>query len=335
MKTVLTLAFACLSAAPAFAAAYTIISVREPGHGSVLYGAQRDFLSVEVFYPSPEKPTQVQMGEYLLNVSHIQQHPPPARGHHYLIVLSPGSISSADHHHDLATALGDAGFVVAVPLHTEDNPASASHAGSRVSLMDRTRNLHRIIDYMPSHWPGIDRHKVGAFGFGFGGVSVLALAGGVPDFGRMAEHCATSPDSVECKYIRDRHGDMADTIPLHPIWKRDPRIKAIVVAAPDMSLLFGPASLKGVTAPVQLWRAADDPWVPDIDNTAQLRRELSELAEEHVVAGAGHFSFEAPCHWDYALEHYRWCQDPPGFARAEFHKTFNAAVVDFFRQHLK
>jgi predicted dienelactone hydrolase len=99
--------------------------------------------------------------------------------------------------------------------------------------------------------------------------------------------------------IKQRKGDQLSPPALTTAWTHDPRVKAAVVAAPAVSYLFGPGSLKDVKIPIQLWRAANDDQVPDEWNTSLVRQELPKPPEEHVVTGAGHYAFLPPAarHW--------------------------------------
>src|SRR5262249_57913920 len=127
-----------------------------------------------------------------------------------------------------------------------------------------------------------------------GGFTTLVESGGIPDLNRTRALCATRPTAPECLFIKQRNGDPLRPVTLSPVWTHDQRVKAAVVAAPAVSYLFGPGSLKAVRIPIQLWRASDDDQVPDAWNTALIRRELSRPAKEHVVARAGNYAFPPP-----------------------------------------
>ncbi|MFL6659767.1 MAG: alpha/beta hydrolase family protein, partial [Massilia sp.] len=110
----------------------------------------------------------------------------------------------------------------------------------------------------------------------------------------------------------------------------DPRIKAAVLAAPGMGFTFGEHSLDQVQVPVQLWLAENDDKVSFL---GPLQSALAGKLEEHLVRGAGHLSFLAPCTG--LLRPPALCQDAGDFDRAAFHTSMNASVVTFFDQHLK
>jgi predicted dienelactone hydrolase len=108
---------------------------------------------------------------------------------------------------------------------------------------------------------------------------------------------------------------------------RDPRIKALVVAAPALGFTFDHAGLSGVTIPVQLWRADDDRILPAPFYADAVRAALPRVPEFHPVPNAGYFDFLAPCTDPAARPEL--CESVPGFDRAAFHTAFNAQVVRF------
>ena len=119
------------------------------------------------------------------------------------------------------------------------------------------------------------------------------------------------------------------------IWVHEPRIKAAVVAAPAVGYAFGREGLKGITVPIQLWRAAEDHILPHPDYAEAVRIALPTPPEYHVVENADHFDFLAPCTDILRQVAPVICVSRPGFDRAAFHQTFNAEVVRFFKETLK
>ena len=63
-----------------------------------------------------------------------------------------------------------------------------------------------------------------------------------------------------------------------------------------------------------------------------VRLALPESPDYRVVHRAGHFDFLAPCSVALANLAPVICQSDPGFDRVAFHRTFNAAVVDFLEK---
>lgn len=253
-----------------------------------------------------------------------------------LIVISHGGGASYQAHYDTAVALARAGFVVAAIDQAGDTYYDQSKV---LQLWRRPAQLHRLISYMLGKWPQhrrLDHERVGAFGYSNGGFTVLVAAGGIPDLSRIGPYCRLHPDHDLCTAMRHAGIDPLHP-PVHPpanAWVADPRIKAIVAAAPAFGFTFGPQGLRNVRIPVQLWHAANDRHQPDPYYEAAVRKALPIRPEYRVVPLAGHYDFLPPCDPRLAARVPEICSDPPGFDRAAFHAKFNAGVARFFRAHL-
>jgi|UPI0006858F79 predicted dienelactone hydrolase len=253
-----------------------------------------------------------------------------------LVVISHGNAGGPGSHADLALALSDAGYVVAAPMHPGDNHIDQSAAGTVPWISGRTRQVGIAIDHLLTRWRGsaaIDPGRIGAYGFSAGGATLLASAGARPDLRQIAHHCAETPEFV-CQLFRDGHSPLLDpeAAQLGNNYSHDPRIKALVVAAPGLGFLMGPDALRDVRVPVQLWSGEQDRLVSYASNSKPLRDALGERAQFHSVPGAGHFSFLVPCG---VLGPPALCDDGEGFDRPAFHARMNASVIEFFDQHLK
>jgi predicted dienelactone hydrolase len=284
-------------------------------------------LRLVVWYPSAGVPTRQSVGAFHPNVAIGA----PIEGHRLpLVVISHGTGGSAYSHYDTAIALADAGFVVVSLNHTGDNHADQSRTGSRINLIDRPRQLRRVIDYMLNEWPErarLDADRIGMFGFSLGGFATLVSIGGVPELSRTRQLCLENPSAPDCAFVRSHGGDPLDAEPTSPPnWAHDPRIKAAVIAAPAASYVFGPGSLTKVSVPVQLWAAANDQDAPARWNSDVVEHGLPPSTETHVVPRAGHRVFLTPEICD------------PGVASFDcetFHEQLNAAIVEFFGSHLQ
>ncbi|WP_218190980.1 alpha/beta hydrolase family protein [Enhydrobacter aerosaccus] len=285
-----------------------------------------------VWYPTDAPATEHSLGLFTQTVAVGA----PVSGHDLpLVVLSHGGGASYQAHYDTALALAQAGFVVAAIDHAGDTYNDQSQV---LRLWRRPAQLRRLVSYMVEEWPGhgaVNAGRVGAFGFSNGGFTVLVAAGGVPDLDRTAPYCQAHPDHDLCQALKQGGADphLGADVPAGA-WIADPRIKAIVVAAPAFGFAFSPDGLKNVRIPVQLWRAAEDHHQPDAWYDEAVRRALPRPPEYHLVAGANHYSFLPPCAPRLASRAPGLCTDPPGFDRAAFHRTFNAEVVRFFQTAL-
>lgn len=261
----------------------------------------------------------------------------PLAGNHLpLVVISHGGGGTFESHYDTAVALARAGFVVAAVSHRGDSGADQSQV---LKLWRRPAQLRRVITYMIQSWPEharLDPYRIGAFGFSNGGFTVLVAAGGIPDLGKTADYCRANPTHDLCQAM-SKGGVSPATVFDHvppDVWIADPRIKAVVIAAPAFGFAFDKAGLKNVRIPVQLWSAANDrhqpaPWFEDV-----VRKALPNPPEYHVVPGAGHYDFLPPCGPRLASIVPSICVDPTGFDRAAFHEMFDSEVVRFFRASL-
>jgi predicted dienelactone hydrolase len=291
-------------------------------------------LSVAVWFPSVGRPVSVSVGPYqqiAIPNGRITGTGLP------LVLISHGTGGSYASHYDTALALASEGFVVAALTHTGDNYMDQSYVGNRKDLTDRPRQVSVVLSYMLASWTQhqrLDGERVGLFGFSLGGFTTLVASGGVPDLSRMRELCATRPTAPECLFVKQRNGDQLSPETFTPVWTHDRRVKAAVIAAPAVSYLFGPGSLKAVRIPIQLWRASNDEQVPDAWNTALIRRELSIPAEEHIVDRAGHYAFLPPCSEVLAKQAPQICSDDAQFDRVMFHRNFNRKIVAFFKTTL-
>lgn len=289
---------------------------------------------VGVWYPTETAGTPHALGGWTQVVAPAA---PVAPGRHPLVVLSHGSGGWFGGHYDTALALARAGYVAAALTHPGDNYRDQSQV---TDVTARPRALRRLVDYVLERWPrhaAVDPTRVGAFGFSNGGYTVLVAAGGVLDLTRFPAHCAAHAANDDCAILRAAGPEVARKIavPIPPAaWAHDARIRAAVVAAPALGFAFAPDGLRDVAVPVQLWRAADDRVLPAPEYADAVRGALPRPPEFHLVPGAGHYDFLAPCDAGTAARLPALCTSAPGFDRAAFHASFDAAIVAFFDRTL-
>jgi predicted dienelactone hydrolase len=315
-----------LVAAPAFAANVGFEEVK-------IANGEEAPLTVGIWYPTDAPATEHALG----NFTQLVAPGAPIVGRDLpLVVMSHGGGGWYDGHYDTALALAHAGFVAAAVSHAGDTFDDQSRV---LQLWRRPVQLHRLVDYMFSEWPWhgrLDEDRIGAFGFSNGGFTVLVAAGGVPDLSAIAPYCEAHPEHDLCEGLKRAGVDfhVASDVPAGT-WVHDPRINAVVVAAPAFGFAFGRAGLSGVRVPVQLWRAADDRHQPNPYYEEPVRADLPRAPEYHVVANAGHYDFLSPCDARMSRKMPDICTSLPGFDRAAFHEQFNAEVVQFFRATLR
>jgi predicted dienelactone hydrolase len=242
-----------------------------------------------------------------------------------LVIVSHGRGGWFGGHADVAEALADAGFVVAAVNHPGDNGNDRSQSDSLSILTSRPADIIRLLDFMLDDWrdrAAIDHAKIGFFGFSAGG---LVLAGGNPDFRRIAPYCTESRISLDCEQFRS--GDIPSNLP------REPRIRAAVLADTPLNYMFTREGLAEVQIPLLIWRSELGGGNVDPKNTAITANSLPGKPEIHTLP-AGHFAFLAPCSPQFAANLPRLCTDPLNFDRTAFHRDFDASIVRFFREHL-
>ncbi|WP_437616299.1 alpha/beta hydrolase family protein [Erwinia sp. V71] len=240
-----------------------------------------------------------------------------------LIVFSHGYGGSNLSHHDLAEYLADSGFVVAAINHPGDNYSAINHGTKTSDFINRPQDISHLIDYMLNNWTdkkSIDPHRIGFFGFSRGGYTGLVLAGGKPDFlgaNTPYDHANIPFEKHYSSYIL----------------KNDSRIKAFVIADP-VNIFTTHESVKNINSPIQLWISefGGDGILPDEGKA--LRNILHINNEFHLVAGATHFSFLAPCSIEMSKTVPDICTDINGFNRYNFHKMMNSSVLGFYRKSL-
>jgi predicted dienelactone hydrolase len=303
-----------LASVTARAAGFHAGQAPDPGHPSIEIG---------IWYPSDAPVTDQRLE---LSQQAVAVDGPVAGGRHGLIVISHGTGGSYAGHYDTALALAAAGYVVVALTHTGDNWRDQSGV---MNIMDRPRQVSRVIDFMLSGWSGassIDPARIGMFGFSAGGFTTLVDIGGRPDLQKVGPFCADHAAQFTCKLVAAHRNEVG----VAPVPDRDSRIKAAVVAAPALGFVFGADGLRGVTVPVQLWRADADQILPAPDYADAVRAALPSPPEFQTVPNAGHFDFLAPCSEALAHQVPVICQEAPGFDRAAFHSRMNAAIVAFF-----
>jgi predicted dienelactone hydrolase len=288
-------------------------------------------LEIGIWYPSTSAPQPLALGPTTMNVAvggAVEGKALP------LVVISHGTGSSFVGHYDTAIALADAGFVVVALSHTGDNYADKSRS---VDVMDRPRQVSRVIDHMLSTWDGrasIDPARVGMYGYSAGGFTTLVSIGGIPDFTTVAPMCRQYPADFVCQLVAK--GGTDAPAPRSPgTGVADPRIKAAVVAAPAVGFAFAPDGLRQVKVPVQLWGAENDVLVPQARYAEAVRVAMPTAPDYHVVANGGHYDFLATCSSALAAIAPVICTSAPGFDRTAFHTKFNSEVTRFFTSTLK
>lgn len=285
--------------------------------------------SAVAFYPAQGKPRSSDVDLYHVEAG---KDAPMAAGHFPLIVISHGNGGSPLAHHDLATALARAGFVVLAVLHTGDNYRDQSRAGTVSNLYGRPLQLAAAIDAAESDdllAAGLDTERVGVIGYSAGGESALILAGAQPAPERLRAYCRQWPDDQDAcgrggELIPDRD-DLAAFA--------DPRVGSVMLMAP-LGLMFDRKGLEPVQVPVLIYSGDDDRILQLEQNAGALARRLPSPPDYHLLPGAGHFVFMAPCPEALGAVAPHVCQDAEGVDRAAIHEELGDEAVRFFSRTL-
>jgi predicted dienelactone hydrolase len=288
-------------------------------------------LAGAIWYPCAAEPQDVPLGSLAVPFSDSLQGVKdcPIMGTKLpLVIVSHGRGGWFGLHHDVEEALADAGFVVAAINHAGDTTNDSSQRDTLSVLASRPADMIRLLDFMLSDWKdraAIDPAKIGFFGFSAGAYTGLVLAGGNPDFRRIAPYCTESNKSRGCEQFRN--GDIPSNLP------HEPRIRVAVLADTALNYAFTQEDLAGIQIPLLIWRSELGGGGVDPKNSALTANSLPGKPAVHTVP-AGHFAFLPPCSPQLAANLPRFCTDPPGFDRTAFHRDFDASVVGFLREHL-
>lgn len=309
--------------------------------------AQPDGGTTSVFYPTLAEEKAVSQGPFQLSWA---ADGPPVRGNGRLIVVSHGSGGSPWVHTDLARALVQHGFVVAMPQHAGDNHLDPAEPGP-ASWKRRPHEVSQAIDRLeatPSLAPLLQLDAVGVFGGSAGGHTALTLAGGEWSEAQFRDHCLQhiENDFSSCvgfttllrgnwldglkvwlakQIIQWRFGD--GTIQKHT----DDRVRSVVAMVP-FAADFSPASLAHPRVPLGLVIAEQDiNQVPEfhvkaIEAACQPRCEvLADLPH----AGHGAMLSPLPPFQPGTIAH-TLLSDPPTFDRTHEVPELNKTIALFF-----
>jgi len=286
-------------------------------------------LEVLVWSPCASNPSELRMGPYLVQAN---QDCPVSGRTLPLIVISHGQGGTRLGHHDTATALADAGFLVASFNHPGDTFGDDSLASEVRIFESRPADVSRVITHMLEQWKDrqlVDAQSIGVSGFSRGGYTALAVAGAEPSRSVSIERfCGGSWRSLLIPICR-KLGNEAVALTA----RADSRVKAVVAA--DPLNLFAASSLKAVKVPVQLWASELGGDGVELAHTQLIQRSLPKPPEYHIANGAGHFIFLAPCTELFRKEARRICEDPSGISREAWHASMNQAVSAFFTDKLR
>jgi predicted dienelactone hydrolase len=339
-----------------FTAAFCLLAAcvagsAQAGVGLMKLPGQKGDNPVTVFYPTAADDKPVQRGPFTLNVAEQGE---PKRGNGHLVVISHGSGGNPWVHSDLARALVQAGYVVAMPQHRADNSADPSKPGPE-SWKIRPAEISRAIDAVAQDARFaslVAFDKVGMYGMSAGGHTALSMAGGRWSPSKFRDHCAAhiAEDFPSCVGLATRLrgnflDDVKESVAVSIIRRRfddevwythdDPRVKAVVAGVPSAAD-FDPASLATPRVPLAFVTARGDKWLAPRFHSDAIIHACAPRCE--VIADlphGGHGALLSPPPPMKVLGEIEQdlIGDPPGFDRSAMPEV-DRKIVAFFNRHL-
>lgn len=351
--SILSLFFAFLlasaAATPAHAAEVGVrtITVFAPERG-------RD-IDVTVWYPAKAGGAPLLTGDNrLFKGAPAHGDAPVAEGRFPLVLLSHGSGSRVEGMSWLATALAEAGFVVAGPNHPGTTSGDSTPAATP-RLWERTADLSALIDAFSQDaaWRAtIDPARVGVVGFSLGGAAAMEIAGARADLEAYARYC-DDYGKWDCAWFAGGRGYVDDKpvavekVDLRRLDKsrfeqsnRDARVRAVVAVDPGLAQAYVADSLKAIDIPLAFINLGNADAIPEAviaDRLAALVPQASYAS----VAEAVHFSFLPECKEGGADllkslgEVDPICDDPGSRTRADIHAELKQRIIDALQSSLK
>jgi predicted dienelactone hydrolase len=322
------------------------------GLGVAELPARGDDGPVTVFYATAATEVPWLLGHGVLRLS-LARDAAPLSGNGRLVVVSHGSGGSPWVHADLARALVQAGYMVAVPRHAGDNHTD-DHEPGPASWQRRPAELSRAIDTVaadPRFAALLRLDRVGVYGMSAGGHTALTLAGGRWSPARLAAHCGehAAADFNACVGLATSlKGNGLDGLKLWLArqvlaWRfgsdatvhqhHDARVAAVVAAVPHAAS-FDPASLAIPRVPLALATAAGDIWLHPRWHSSVVLAACSGCEPIEAPPAAGHGAYLSPLPAGLEGLAGRLLNDPPGFERAAM-AAVDQRIVAFFNRHLE
>ncbi|MEF7616207.1 hypothetical protein V4F39_19995 [Aquincola sp. MAHUQ-54] len=336
-------------------------AVAQVGRTTVTLGG----MPVTLSYPTEARSTPQRLGPFEIDVAPDAA---PTAGVHRLVVISHGTAGSALADQALASALAEAGFVAAQPLHPGDTHLDASRAGPQ-AFRTRPNDVVRLLDALaanPAWRDTLDLTRVGVHGMSAGGVTALALAGAQWRTLSLLQHCQAHleddigfcfngaltpaqqaerragfegargvPEAYLPEGLTRWEGGTTPAAPGADL-RPDVRIAAVTLAVP-VGAIFSADSLARIRIPVGVLGAERDEVLVPAFHSAHVLAHCSACTDLGRLRGGGHFDvlspWPAPVAHAVAAQQIRGGTPQPGFDPAE-RSAAVARIVDFHRRTL-
>lgn len=282
---------------------------------------------ITVMYPTMVPSKDTTFGPFSINVA---METPVMSGQFPLVVISHGSGSSVMVFRTLARTLAANGCVVCLPQHPLDNTLDNTLQYTHENLLMRPRHLSLAIDAIaidPRLRPHVDPEHVTVIGHSVGGYTALAVAGAEPHTASLVEFCHRAENAEQPYWTAIvRRNQMPSSL---VEVDTDPRVKALVLLAPDMSLFMHEGALQLVCLPVMLRVAEHDLWTQEIVEIVSGGLGDSSRLDARIVRDAGHYAFISPFPEALQAKAGEAAIDPPGFDRAAFQAELASEILAF------
>lgn len=316
---------------------------------------ERD-LSVTVWYPPGGMSQKVSVGDNRIFEGAPAFKDAPIQPHRLpLVLLSHGSGSRAIGMAWIATALAQAGFIVAAPDHPGTTSGDSTPEDTP-KIWERTDDLSTIITSLTTNaeWSkSIDESRVGVLGFSLGGSAAMELAGARADLDAYVKYCVDYATSMDCQWFAGGRGYKNDeqiAVPkfdLRSVDKarfeqsnRDARIRSAVLVDPGLEVAFTKDSLETIDIPMTFINLGSVGDIPVSVLSDQLAKDVPHAAYMQVD-DSNHFSFLPVCKKDADAflksvgEIDPICEQTHKRDRADIHKELVKLIVDAFQSTLK
>ena len=272
----------------------------------------------------------------------------PTFGTYPLIALSHGTGGSALQIAWLGTYLAARGYIVVAVNHPGNNGATGYTPQGFLEGWERARDISTAIDGMlkdQRFGPMIDRERIGAAGFSYGGYTMMELAGGTTDAKALIAWCEAPgnakacsppemPDLMQKFEAMKQQPDVQHSIAHAGDSYRDPRIKAVFAIAPAVARAFHPESLGQISIPVEIVVGNADDQAPAPENAQLFANNIKGAKLTILPGGVGHYTFLAIGTEAGKKQLPQLFNDNPGVDREAVHKQVAGMAAEFFDREL-
>lgn len=290
-----------------------------------------DGLSMAVLYPTSSQPKAVAFGPFKLNVAIAGA---IKKGQFPLAILSHGSGSSSLSYKDIALSLVKNGFIVALPLHPQNNYLDNSSEGKVENYVNRPKHITASIDKalsIPSLSSHIDTQRIAVLGHSIGGYSALVASGAIASTKELIDLCQNMSELSDPYCAPVFANLLTQTVIVN---SKDSRISAQILMAPVGAPFLAKGSFENVNIPTLLLVSEKDEELTEQYNSEVIKSALQNtgLLTYRVIPNAGHYSFLTAYPDFLKAELGVIAQDPDGFNRVEFQKQIGNQIATYLKK---